>query len=89
MTRVHYSKESQYFAIARYRVFGFPHEYPDASRRLCSSKDLSIEDQHKERVERKSNFHLELTTGKYPPAKPGALGLGPLEAAEGVADAAP
>ena len=27
--------------------------------------------------------------GKYPPAKPGALGLGPLEAAEGVADAAP
>jgi hypothetical protein len=26
---------------------------------------------------------------KYPPAKPGALGLGPLEAAEGVADAAP
>jgi hypothetical protein len=28
-------------------------------------------------------------TSKYPPAKPGALGLGPLEAAEGVADAAP
>jgi transposase len=27
--------------------------------------------------------------GKYPPAKPGALGLEPLEAAEGVADAAP
>ena len=26
---------------------------------------------------------------KYPPAKPGALGLEPLEAAEGVADAAP
>jgi hypothetical protein len=28
-------------------------------------------------------------TGKYPPAEPGALGMGPLEAAEGVADAAP
>jgi hypothetical protein len=27
--------------------------------------------------------------GKYPPAKPGALGLEPLEAAGGVADAAP
>ncbi len=27
--------------------------------------------------------------GNYPPAKPGALGLEPLEAAEGVADAAP
>jgi len=27
--------------------------------------------------------------GKYPPAEPGALGSGPLEAAVGVADAAP
>ncbi len=27
--------------------------------------------------------------GKYPPAEPGALGIGPLEAAVGVADAAP
>jgi hypothetical protein len=27
--------------------------------------------------------------GKYPPAKPGALGLEPLKAAGGVADAAP
>ena len=30
-----------------------------------------------------------LFDSKYPPAKPGALGLEPLEAAEGVADAAP
>jgi hypothetical protein len=29
------------------------------------------------------------SSSKYPPAKPGALGLEPLEAAEGVADAAP
>jgi hypothetical protein len=28
-------------------------------------------------------------SSKYPPAKPGALGLEPLEAAVGVADAAP
>ena len=27
--------------------------------------------------------------GKYPPAKPGALGFEPLEAVDGVADAAP
>jgi hypothetical protein len=27
--------------------------------------------------------------GKYPPAEPGALFMGPLEAADGVADAAP
>ena len=27
--------------------------------------------------------------GKYPPAEPGALGIGPLEAAVGVADATP
>jgi hypothetical protein len=27
--------------------------------------------------------------GKYPPAEPGALVMGPLEAAGGVADAAP
>jgi N-acetylmuramoyl-L-alanine amidase len=31
----------------------------------------------------------DVHSSKYPPAKPGALGLGPLEAAEGVADAAP
>ena len=32
---------------------------------------------------------IQNEVGKYPPAKPGALGLEPLEAAEGVADAAP
>jgi hypothetical protein len=31
----------------------------------------------------------EVSKGKYPPAEPGALGIGPLEAAVGVADAAP
>jgi hypothetical protein len=30
-----------------------------------------------------------VSTSKYPPAKPGALMIGPLKAAEGVADATP
>ena len=34
----------------------------------CSSKDLSIEDQHKERVERKINFHLLLTIARRRPS---------------------
>jgi hypothetical protein len=68
MKRVHYSKESQYFATARTSVFGWAQEYPDASRRLRSSKDLSIEDQHKERVERKINFHLRLTIARRRPS---------------------
>jgi hypothetical protein len=68
MHRVYYSKELQYFATARTSVFGCVQEYPDASRRLCSSKDLSIEDQHKERVERKINFHLRLTIATRRPS---------------------
>ncbi len=47
-------------------------------------------------VQRSGKFvHLNMTVedasrlGKYPPAKPGALGLEPPGAAEGVADAAP
>jgi hypothetical protein len=32
---------------------------------------------------------MRMPQGKYPPAEPGALGIGPLEAAIGVADAAP
>jgi hypothetical protein len=36
-----------------------------------------------------NGFHFALGPSKYPPAKPGALGIGPLEAAGGVADAAP
>ena len=32
---------------------------------------------------------IAVRVGKYPPAKPGALGFEPLEAAGGVADAAP
>ena len=68
MKRVHYSMESQYFATARTSVSEWAREYPDASRRLRSSKDLSIEDQHKERVERKINFHLRLTIARRRPS---------------------
>ena len=40
-------------------------------------------------IDRRRGGRSYPTLGKYPPAKPGALGLEPLEAAEGVADAAP
>jgi hypothetical protein len=38
---------------------------------------------------RSSTSSAKVSPSKYPPAKPGALGLEPLEAAEEVADAAP
>ena len=44
---------------------------------------------NREKFEARLFLEINSTQSKYPPAKPGALGLGPLEAAEGVADAAP
>jgi hypothetical protein len=61
MTSDHYSKQLQCFATAWGSVLNCAQQYPEPSRRLRPNKHPSIKDQHKERVERKSNFPLQCT----------------------------